>query len=164
MARKVDPALTKRAIGWVRRARAKASATDEGITGWEDDFLASVEERLERYGSAFADPDKGQLSAPLSLRQGLKLRQIGRKGTDPDQRGPRPGPGGRVGRSGNPAIGSAAGESPDTDRAGTGDPDGVASDPSGAPTAPKSPRAQLKRRKGLQSRGFARRKAAPVSD
>lgn len=83
MARKVDPALTRQAINWLKRARARAEGSGEGVTEWEDDFLASVEERLERFGSAFTDPDKGQLSAPLSLRQGLKVRQIGKRGAKP---------------------------------------------------------------------------------
>jgi hypothetical protein len=80
LARRVDPALTRRARAALDRAAAKAKASEEGLSDWEAEFLASVKERLETYGSAFADPDKGQLSAPLSLRQGLKVRQIARKG------------------------------------------------------------------------------------
>ena len=87
MARKVDPALTRQAISWLKRARARAEKSGEGVTAWEDEFLTSVEERLEQYGSAFTDPDKGQLSAPLSLRQGLKVRQIGKRGAE-DRRKP----------------------------------------------------------------------------
>lgn len=81
MARRVDPSLTKQALAALKRATRKAQATEEGLTDWEAEFLVSVHERLTTYGSAFADPDKGQLSAPLSLRQGLKVRQIGKKGT-----------------------------------------------------------------------------------
>ncbi len=80
MARRVDPALTKRALSALKRAAEKAKLSPEGLSEWEAEFLGSVEERLKTYGSAFADPDKGQLSAPLSLRQGLKIRQINRKG------------------------------------------------------------------------------------
>jgi hypothetical protein len=83
MARRVDPSLTKRALSALARAAQKAQATPEGLSDWEAEFLASVQERLTTYGSAFADPDKGQLSAPLSLRQGLKVRQIGKKGDAP---------------------------------------------------------------------------------
>jgi hypothetical protein len=82
MARKVDPALTRRAVSWVRRARSRADSTPEGLSEWENGFLDSLEERLGTFGSAFADPDKGQLSSPLSLRQGLKVRQISRKGQE----------------------------------------------------------------------------------
>ncbi|GIU66185.1 hypothetical protein [Candidatus Phycosocius spiralis] len=80
MARRIDPALTKRALLALKRAADKANLSPEGLSEWETDFLSSVEERLKNYGAAFADPDKGQLSAPLSLRQGLKVRQINRKG------------------------------------------------------------------------------------
>jgi hypothetical protein len=80
MSRRVDPALTKRAIAALKRAAEKAKATDEGLSDWEAEFLTSLDTRLTTYGSAFTDPDKGQLSAPLSLRQGLKVRQIDKKG------------------------------------------------------------------------------------
>lgn len=80
MSRRVDPALTKRALSALKRAADKAKLSKEGLTDWEAEFLGSVEERLVKFGSAFADPDKGQLSAPLSLRQGLKVRQISKKG------------------------------------------------------------------------------------
>jgi hypothetical protein len=80
--KRVDPALTKRAQAALKRAAAKAAATPEGLSQWEADFISSLDERLEKFGSAFNDPDKGQLSSPLSLRQGLKLRQISKKGQD----------------------------------------------------------------------------------
>jgi hypothetical protein len=80
MARRVDPALTKRAIAALKRAADKAKATPEGLSDWETEFLTSLDTRLNTYGSAFCDPDKGQLSAPLSMRQGLKVRQIAKKG------------------------------------------------------------------------------------
>ena len=80
MSRRVDPGLTKQAIGALKRAAANAAATPEGLSEWEAEFLTSLDERLTKYGSAFTDPDKGQLSAPLSLRQGLKVRQIAKKG------------------------------------------------------------------------------------
>jgi hypothetical protein len=80
MARRVDPALTKRAIAALKRAADKANQTAEGLSDWEAEFLTSLDTRLNTYGSAFSDPDKGQLSAPLSLRQGLKVRQIAKKG------------------------------------------------------------------------------------
>jgi hypothetical protein len=80
LARRVDEGLTRRALAAVARAAKKAADSPEGLTEWEGEFLESVETRLKTYGSAFADPDKGQLSSPLSLRQGLKLRQISRKG------------------------------------------------------------------------------------
>ncbi len=115
MARKVDPTLTRQAINWLKRARARAEGSGEGVTEWEDEFLASVEERLERFGSAFTDPDKGQLSAPLSLRQGLKVRQIGKRGAKPRAR-----PGAKPGAE--PAAGHASTETVEGD--GTAPPSG----------------------------------------
>lgn len=82
MSRRVDPALTKRAIAALKRAAEKAAATPEGLSDWEAAFLTSLDERLKTYGFAFNDPDKGQLSAPLSMRQGLKVRQIAKKGVE----------------------------------------------------------------------------------
>lgn len=80
MSRRVDPGLTKQALAALKRAADKAAATPEGLSDWEAEFLSSLDERLKKYGSAFADPDKGQLSSPLSMRQGLKVRQIAKKG------------------------------------------------------------------------------------
>ncbi len=91
MSRRVDPALTKRALSALKRAADKAKLSEEGLTQWEAEFLGSVEERLTKFGSAFADPDKGQLSAPLSLRQGLKVRQISKKGETEADKKPRTG-------------------------------------------------------------------------
>ena len=91
MSRRVDPALTKRALLALKRAADKAKLSKEGLTEWEAEFLCSIEERLTNFGSAFADPDKGQLSAPLSLRQGLKVRQIGKKGEAVGEKKPRAG-------------------------------------------------------------------------
>ena len=73
----VDPKLSKRALSRVRRVRQMAA--DQGLTEWEDEFLTSVEDRIATFGRAFADPDKGAMSAPLSLRQGLKLKEISGK-------------------------------------------------------------------------------------
>jgi hypothetical protein len=91
LSRRVDPALTKRALSALKRAADKAKVSEEGLTEWEAEFLGSVEERLTKFGSAFADPDKGQLSAPLSLRQGLKVRQISKKGEADGDKKPRAG-------------------------------------------------------------------------
>lgn len=90
MSRRVDPSLTKQALAALKRAAAKAAATPEGLSDWEAEFLTSLDDRLTKYGSAFADPDKGQLSAPLSLRQGLKVRQISKKGEAIVKKKPKP--------------------------------------------------------------------------
>ena len=46
------------------------------LSDWEEEFLGSVGERIETYGRAFADPDKGASGAPLSALQGRKLKEI----------------------------------------------------------------------------------------
>jgi hypothetical protein len=83
MPRRTDPALTKRAINLIARVKRDGKnapkESDKSLSEWEGEFLESLEERLEKFGSAFADPDKGAMNAPLSLLQGLKLMQIKRK-------------------------------------------------------------------------------------
>jgi hypothetical protein len=91
VSRRVDPSLTKQALAALKRAADKAAASPEGLSEWETEFLTSLGERLTKYGSAFADPDKGQLNAPLSLRQGLKVRQISKKGVVVDKKPAKPG-------------------------------------------------------------------------
>lgn len=71
----IDPKLTKRAL----RRVARLKNTVQDLSGWEEEFLGSLEERLGTFGKAFSDPDKGAMCSPLSLRQGLKLKEISGK-------------------------------------------------------------------------------------
>jgi len=79
--------------------RALRAAADAGVplTDWEGAFLGSLDERLETYGRAFADPAKGDPGAALSRLQGAKLKEIGAKARGKPtrrrwiRRGPRPG-------------------------------------------------------------------------
>ena len=61
--------------------KAKKAAEAEGVrlSGWENDFIDSVSERVKTYGRAFADPDKGAPGTTLSARQGVKLKEIRQK-------------------------------------------------------------------------------------
>ena len=77
--RRVDPSITKRAQKMISRVKKAAQTEKVELTDWEGEFLESLEERLEKYGSAFADPDLGAICGALSLRQGLKLKQIKQK-------------------------------------------------------------------------------------
>lgn len=82
MPREIDEKKTRKALR--RLARAKKAAETAGEDGeklseWEDEFLGSLEERLDEFGSAFNDPDKGNLDEALSARQSLKLREIEKK-------------------------------------------------------------------------------------
>jgi hypothetical protein len=74
------------ALNALRRARRKARQSGVELSEWEGDFLGSVEERVEKYGRAFADPDLGATNGALSLRQGLKLRQIAAKAKGEDKK------------------------------------------------------------------------------
>lgn len=65
-----------KALKRTRRAAERAGVT---LSEWEGEFLGSVEARVETYGRAFADPEKGQPDASLSHRQGIKLKEIGAK-------------------------------------------------------------------------------------
>lgn len=69
------------------------------LSDWEGEFLDSVSRRVKTYGRAFGDPDKGAPGTPLSVMQGVKLKEIsakaagkpvGRKGRAFGRRGARP--------------------------------------------------------------------------
>lgn len=82
MVRKIDEKKTRRALRRLERARKAAAASDADkpdLSEWEGEFLGSLEERLEKFGSAFNDPDKGNTEDALSSRQALKLREIENK-------------------------------------------------------------------------------------
>ena len=49
------------------------------LSDWEGEFLGSVEGRVETYGRAFRDPEKGSAGSSLSLRQHVKLKEISAK-------------------------------------------------------------------------------------
>ncbi len=70
------------ALKALEKARKAAQKAEKPLTEWEDEFLTSVEGALKTYGRAFSDPDKGAPGTVLSLRQGLKLKEI-RKKSDP---------------------------------------------------------------------------------
>ncbi len=64
------------ALNALRRARRLAARAGVELSEWEGEFLGSVEDRLKTYGRAFADPDKGATSQPLSMMQAVKLKEI----------------------------------------------------------------------------------------
>ena len=71
---------TKRALAKLRRTAARAEADGApDLSNWESEFLESVEERLETYGSAFNDPEKGDREEALSRLQSHKLKEIDKK-------------------------------------------------------------------------------------
>ncbi|WP_417489031.1 hypothetical protein [Maricaulis sp.] len=82
MPRKIDEKKTRKALRRLERAKRaaeQAGTPDASLSEWEGEFLGSLEERLETYGSAFNDPGKGDTEEALSARQALKLREIEKK-------------------------------------------------------------------------------------
>jgi hypothetical protein len=71
--------LQKATLRALAKARKAAESQNIPLSEWENDFIEGVTERIKTYGRAFADPDKGALNGTLSMRQGVKLREIRRK-------------------------------------------------------------------------------------
>ena len=67
------------ALNALKRARRAAARSGIKLSDWEGEFLGSVEGRVEKYGRAFGDPEKGPSGTSLSLRQAVKLREIAGK-------------------------------------------------------------------------------------
>lgn len=79
MPRDVDEKKTRKALRKLRKARERAEAEGIDLSEWESEFVEGVEERLETYGSAFADPSLGNRDEALSNAQTEILRQLDRK-------------------------------------------------------------------------------------
>jgi hypothetical protein len=73
----------------LKRARRAAERGGVKLSDWEGEFLGSVEGRVEKYGRAFGDPDKGAPGTSLSLRQSVKLKEIAGKAKGNKPRWPR---------------------------------------------------------------------------
>ncbi len=67
------------ALNALSRAKRAAERSGIALSEWEGEFLGSVEGRVESYGRAFRDPEKGAPGASLSVRQAVKLKEIGAK-------------------------------------------------------------------------------------
>ena len=67
------------ALKALRKAKKAAETSGVKLSDWEGEFLGSVEERLEIYGRAFGDPEKGALGSSLSIRQAIKVKEIAAK-------------------------------------------------------------------------------------
>ena len=80
MARDIDDRKKRKALRKLRKAAERAEAENgPGLSDWEREFVEEVEMRVEKYGSAFADPEKGNLDEPLSALQTRKLKEIDKK-------------------------------------------------------------------------------------
>lgn len=101
MPREVDPKRTRKALRIVRKLAAKAEAEGETIdpetgevrskavdySAWEKEFLGEVDQRLQKYGSAFANLSKGRAEDPLSVLQTVKLKEIAAKARGKPRKG-----------------------------------------------------------------------------
>ena len=67
------------ALNALKRARRAAEKSGVELSDWEGEFLSSVAQRVETYGRAFADPEKGSRGQALSGNQTIKLKEIVRK-------------------------------------------------------------------------------------
>ena len=69
-------AAKRSALNALRRARRAANKAGVELSEWEGEFLGSVEGRVETYGRAFGDPEKGAAGQALSALQTVKLKEI----------------------------------------------------------------------------------------
>ncbi len=80
MPKDVDERKKRKALRKIRKA---AMLAEQGLgpplSDWEKQFLEEVEARIETYGSAFHDPEKGAADEALSSLQHVKLREIDKK-------------------------------------------------------------------------------------
>ncbi len=67
------------ALNALKRARRAAARSGVKLSDWEGEFLGSVAGRVEKYGRAFGDPEKGPPGTSLSIRQSIKLKEIAGK-------------------------------------------------------------------------------------
>lgn len=88
MTREVDERKKRAAL---RKLRKAAMLAEKGLgpplSDWEREFLEEVEGRIEKFGSAFADPMKGAEGEALSSLQQAKLREIDKKARGKPSRG-----------------------------------------------------------------------------
>ena len=71
---------------------ARDLAKKDDLTDWETEFAQGVSERLDKFGSAFADPEKGGRGEALSYAQkkvvsSLKKKAAGKSGEDDNDKG-----------------------------------------------------------------------------
>lgn len=102
MAREIDRKQTRKAQRIIRKLAAKGAAKEtidpetgevkagEGAVDysqWETEFLTEVDQRLEKFGSAFADLSKGRKDDALSTLQTVKLKEIAAKARGKKRKG-----------------------------------------------------------------------------
>lgn len=76
---KAREATKRSALNALKRAKRAAEKAGVKLSDWEDEFIGSVAQRIETYGRAFADPEKGSPGQALSGNQAIKLKEIAAK-------------------------------------------------------------------------------------
>lgn len=76
MPRPVDERKRRKALRVLRQIEQALEDKAANFSGWEDEFVRSIEARVEKFGSAFADPAKGAPDEPLSRLQQQKLKEV----------------------------------------------------------------------------------------
>ena len=69
-------AAKRAALNALKRAQRQANRTGVKLSEWEGEFLGSVADRLNTFGRAFGDPEKGAPGQALSALQTVKLKEI----------------------------------------------------------------------------------------
>ena len=102
MPREIDPKRTRKAQRLIRKLAQQGAAAEtidpetgelkpgEGAVAyspWESEFLSEVDQRLEKYGSAFANLAKGGKEEALSTLQTVKLKEIAAKARGKKRKG-----------------------------------------------------------------------------
>lgn len=79
--RPVDPKQTRKAKRAIEALKAHASGAEAAspFSSWESEFIEGVGERLETFGSAFADYGKGAPENALSRLQEQKVKELAKK-------------------------------------------------------------------------------------
>jgi hypothetical protein len=72
-------AAKRAALNALKRAKRTVERAGVKLSDWEGEFLGSVEERVQTFGRAFGDPEKGQPGQALSTLQAVKLKEIAAK-------------------------------------------------------------------------------------
>jgi hypothetical protein len=74
------------ALNALKRAKRRVERAGVKLSDWEGEFLGSVEARVETFGRAFGDPEKGQPGQALSTLQTVKLKEIAAKAKGGDEK------------------------------------------------------------------------------
>jgi hypothetical protein len=77
--RDVDEKKTRKALRKLHKLVARAEAEGVELTDWEKEFVGGLAQRLNKYGSAFADPNQGSLDEAISFAQNEIMKQLDKK-------------------------------------------------------------------------------------